>query len=70
MDIHYYWLKQCRNCRNVLWEKVVKTNQREYRVKKVINDLSNGKGMITHLIAGLTKKTYYKDESVDRCWYI
>ena len=38
-----------------------KTNQKEFRIekiikKKVINYLSNGKGMIIHLIVGLIKK--------------
>ena len=42
-----------------------KTNQKEFRIekvlkkKKLINCTSNGKGMITALIAGLIKKTLY-----------
>ena len=39
-----------------------KIDQQEFRIekvfrKKVINYMSNGKGMIVHLIAGLIKKT-------------
>ena len=38
-----------------------KTNQQEF---KVINYISNGKGMIVHLIAGLIKKTWYKSLNI------
>ena len=52
-----------------------KTNQQRLRIEKVIkrkeiNYMSNGKDMITHLIAGLIKKTLsnetplYKNESM------
>ena len=43
-------------------KELQKTNQLEFRIKKVIkknviNHMSNGKVMIVHLIAGLIKKT-------------
>ena len=39
-----------------------KTNQKEFRVEKVIkrkSDMLNGKVMIIHLIVGYIKNTYY-----------
>ena len=46
-----------------------KINQKEFRTEKVlkekvINCMSNGKGIIIHLIVGLIKKTFYKNESI------
>ena len=46
-----------------------KTSQTEFRIEKylkekVINYMSNGKGMIIHLIVGLIKKISYKNESI------
>ena len=50
-------------------KELQKTNQEKFRIgkvpkKKVINFISNGKGMIIHLIVGLIKKTLYKNESI------
>ena len=39
-----------------------KTNQKEFRIEKVINYVLNGKVMKIHLIVGLIKKTSYKNE--------
>ena len=36
--------------------------QKKYLKEKVINYMSNGKGMIIVLIVGLIKKTSYKNE--------
>ena len=46
-----------------------KTNQKEFRIETVLkrkddNYMSNGKGIIIHLIVGLIKKTLYKNESI------
>ena len=43
-------------------KELQKTNQEEFRIKKYLRKeetsyLSNGKGMIIHLIVGLIKKT-------------
>ena len=50
-----------KNCK-----KLVKKNleQKKYLKEKVINCMSNGKGIIIHLIVGLMKKTLYKNESI------
>ena len=40
-------------------KELQKTNQREFRTEKVINNMSNGKVMIVHLIARLIKKISY-----------
>ena len=50
-------------------KELQKTNQKEFRIerkllKKVINYMSNGKGIIIHLIVGLIKKTLHKNESI------
>ena len=50
-------------------KELQKTSQEKFRIKKylkekVINCMSNGKGMIIHLIVGLIKKTLYKNESI------
>ena len=47
------------------YEKLIKNNleYRKYLKEKVINYMSNGKDMIIHLIAGLIKNIFYKDES-------
>ena len=51
-------------------KELQKTNQKEFRIEKVLKrkgDIScilNGKGMIILLIAGLIKKTLYKNESI------
>ena len=50
-------------------KELQKTNQEKFRIekvlkKKVINCMSNGKGMIIVLIVGLIKKTLYKNESI------
>ena len=49
-----------KNCK-----KLVKKNleQKKYLKEKVINYMSNGKGMIIHLIVGLKKQFSYKNES-------
>ena len=50
----------------IFYEKELqKTNQKEFRMKKclkekVINCISNGRGIVIHLIVGLIKKTFYK----------
>ena len=41
-----------------------KSKQKKYFKEKVINNTSNGKDMIIHLIVGLIKKTLYKNESI------
>ena len=41
-----------------------KLEQKKYLKEKVINCISNGKGMIIQLIVGLIKKISYKDESI------
>ena len=47
-----------KNCK-----KIVKTNlEQNYLKEKVINYMSNGKGMIIVLIVGLIKKISYKNE--------
>ena len=44
----------------IFYEKELqKTNQREFRTEKVINNVSNGKVRIVHLIARLIKKISY-----------
>ena len=49
-------------------EKVLKrkknVQQKKYLKEKVINCMSNGKGMIIALIVGSIKKTSYKNESI------
>ena len=45
-------------------KELQKTNQKEFRIEKVlkekvINCMSNGKGIIIHLIVGLIKKISY-----------
>ena len=50
-------------------KELQKTNQEKFRIekvlkKKVINCMSNGKGMIIVLIVGLIKKISYKNESI------
>ena len=50
-------------------KELQKTNQKEFRIEKVlkekvINYMSNGKGIIIHLIVGLIKKISYKNESI------
>ena len=50
-------------------KELQKTNQKEFRIEKVlkekvINCMSNGKGIIIHLIVGLIKKISYKNESI------
>ena len=37
-------------------KELQKTSQKEFRIEKVINYMSNGKGIIIHLIVGLIKK--------------
>ena len=50
-----------KNCK-----KIIKKNleYKKYLKEKVINYMSNGKGMIIVLIVGLIKKTLYKNESI------
>ena len=48
-------------------KELQKTNQKEFRIekilkKKVINCMLNGKDMTIHLIVGLIKKIYYKND--------
>ena len=38
--------------------------QKKYLKEKVINCMSNGKGMILVLIIGMIKKTLYKNKSI------
>ena len=53
-------------------KKLQNTNQKKFRIEKVLNrkcdklesQMSNGKGIIIHLIAGLTKKISYKNEPI------
>ena len=50
-------------------KELQKTSQEKFRIekvlkKKVINCMSNGKGMIIVLIVGLIKKISYKNESI------
>ena len=46
-------------------KELQKTSQKEFRIEeKVINYMSNGKGIIIHLILGLIKKISYKNESI------
>ena len=50
-------------------KELQKTNQKEFRIekvikRKVINCMSNGKGMTIYLIAGLIKKTLYNNELI------
>ena len=47
-------------------KRQIKTNleKKKQSRKKVINYISNGKDMITHLIVGLIKKTLYKNDSI------
>ena len=47
------------------YKKLIKNNleNKKYLKEKVINYMSNGKDMIIHLIAGLIKNIFYKDES-------
>ena len=47
-------------------KELQKTNQNEFRIEKalkekLINCMSNGKGMTIHLIVGLIKRTLYKN---------
>ena len=50
-----------KNCK-----KLVKKNseQKKYLKEKLINCMSNGKGMIIVLIVGLIKKISFKNESI------
>ena len=50
--------KNCKRLvkKNLEWKKYVK--------EKVINYMSNGKGIIIALIVGLRKKISYKNESI------
>ena len=47
-------------------KKLVNKNleEKKYLKEKVINCMSNRKGMIIHLIVGLIKSTSYKNESI------
>ena len=50
-------------------KELQKTNQKEFRIEKLLNEkvincISNGKDMIIHLIVGLIKKIFYKNESI------
>ena len=45
-------------------EKKKDLEQQKYLKEKVIDYMSNGKGIIIHLIVGLIKKTFYKNESI------
>ena len=50
-------------------KELQKTSQEKFKIekvlkRKVINCVSNGKGMIIVLIVGLIKKTLYKNESI------
>ena len=47
-------------------KKLVKKNLEKKKSfkQKVINCMSNGQGMIIHLIVGLIKKISYKNESI------
>ena len=47
-----------KNCKKLAKKTLEKKN---YSKEKVINCTSNGKGMITHLMVGLIKKTSYKN---------
>ena len=49
------------NCKKLFLKKL---EQKKYLKEKVISCMSNGKGMIIHLIVGLMKKTLYKNESI------
>ena len=53
-----FYEKECKN--------LVKKNSeyKKYLKERVINCMSNGKGMIVVLIVGLIKKTSYKNESI------
>ena len=48
------------------FKKLVRKNaeQKKYLKEKVINCMSNGKDMMIHLIVGLIKKTWNKNESI------
>ena len=48
------------------YKKLVKKNleQKKYLKEKMINCMSNEKGMIAVLIVGLIKKASYKNESI------
>ena len=50
-----------KNCK-----KLIKKNleYKKYLKEKVINYISNGKGMIIHLIVGSIKKISHKNESI------
>ena len=50
-----------KNCKNLFKKS---SEQKKYLKEKVINRMSNGKGMIIVLIVGLIKKTLYKNESI------
>ena len=55
--------------KRLLEKELQKTNQKEFRTekvikRKVINCMSNGKGMTIYLIAGLIKKTLYNNELI------
>ena len=50
-------------------KELQKTIQKEFRIENylketVINYMSNGQGMIIHLIVGSIKKVSYKNESI------
>ena len=47
-----------KNCKKVVKKKL---EQKKQLKEKVMNCMSNGKGMIIHLIVGLIKKASYKD---------
>ena len=51
-----------RNYWSILWKELLKTNQQELRIEKVIKRKGGkvyvkSKGYVVHLIAGLIKKT-------------
>ena len=50
-----------KNCKKLV-KKI--SQYKKYLKQKVINCMSNGKGMIVVLIVGLIKKTLYKNESI------
>ena len=50
-----------KNCKKLFKKN---SEQKKYLKEKVINCMSNGKGMIMALIVGLMKKISYKNESI------
>ena len=50
-----------KNCKRLIKKNL---EQKKYLKEKVINCMSNGKGIIIHLIVGLLKKALYKNESI------